>query len=138
MLLSCESGLNEISFDQDTECIVSSECTHSHKLHRIGRISIYIYYNSKSYDSYVIEEFEDNRGKGQIYLKELSTAYNIFHWHDRSYVKCNRHEFNILPNCKYKIRNSTYGHFPHCVLYLYTDSLNNIYEDTNPYPSEMD
>lgn len=137
LLLSCESGLNKISFDEATECIISSECTRSHKLHRIGRMYIYAYDNDSSYTSYMIEELEDNGGKGQIYLKEISSAYNIYHWHDRIYMKCNRHEF-IRPNCKYKIRNATYGHFPSCVLYLYTDSLNNIYEDAHPYRSEAE
>lgn len=138
LLLSCESGLNRISIDGETCCIVSSECTYSHKLHRIGRVYIDVYYNDSICDSYMIQEKDDGMGKGNIYLRDISKAYVVKHWHDRAYLPCSEHQFRLRPHCKYKITNATHGRFPQCTLYMYTDSHNNLYEDSHPYESEME
>lgn len=137
-LLSCEDGLNEIFIDETTGCIISSECVYSHKLHRIGRVYIDVYYNDSVYDSYMIQEKEAGMGKGNIYLRDISKAYIVNHWHGRAYLPCSDHQFILKPNCKYKITNATHGDFPQCTLYMYTDSLNNLYEDSLPYESEME
>lgn len=128
-LSSCESGFNQMSFDDASDCIVSK------RHHNFKHITVWIFYNDSINDTFDIDKKEGRQGKERICLRNISNDYSI------TYVCFGKNKirkyFRVRPNCKYRVENLSYSAFLPEVLFLYTDSVNNLYEDSHPYEYEL-
>lgn len=118
LLLSCTEN-NQIYFDEETSCIKSEYGS------PLSRLTI-ICNNNEGYSEIFNLENRTDRKDVSISLKNIPNDYNITNEKQRfnSFVK---REFTILPNCEYEIINHSFGGAAIGTVYLYSDSVGNLY-----------
>lgn len=118
LLLSCTEN-NQIYFDEETSCIKSEYGS------PLSRLTI-ICNNNEGYSEIFNLENRTDRKDVSISLKNIPNDYNITKEKQRfnSFVK---REFTILPNCEYEIINHSFGGAAIGIVYLYSDSVGNLY-----------
>lgn len=118
LLLSCTEN-NQIYFDEETSCIKSEYGS------PLSRLTI-ICNNNEGYSEIFNLENRTDRKEVSISLKNIPNNYNITNEKQRfnSFVE---RKFTILPNCEYEIINHSFGGAAIGAVYLYSDSVGNLY-----------
>lgn len=117
ILTSCY-GNNQIYFDEKESCIVSQLG------YPICALTIIIYNDSCS-DMWTIKSKTDKKDIS-ISFKNIPDNYEINEEKEQPEFFVKR-KFKILPNCKYEIMNHSYGDAAVGIIYIYSDSIGNLY-----------
>ena len=113
-------------FNEEHCCLIAKD------REQIKRLEITVSQYDSAHTYYGVFELECKNAddcENKLYLKEISPKYTVSYkdqrlmFKDMSFNK----QFKIYPNCNYIISNKSYAKSPY-KLYLYTDSLGNLYQ----------
>lgn len=113
-LSSCTEN-NQIYFDEETSCIKSKYGS------PISRLTIICNNGERYSDMFKVENISDKKDVS-ISLKKIPNNYIITN--EKQQLK---YKFKILSNCEYEIINHSFGGAAIGVVYLYSDSIGNLY-----------
>lgn len=117
---------NEMFFNEEHCCLIAKD---RDKIKRL-EITVSQYDSTHTYnDVFELECKNADDCESRIYLNEISHKYTISYKDQRLMLKdmSFNKQFKIYPNCNYIISNKSYAKSPYKI-YLYTDSLGNLYQ----------